>query len=100
MATLNNIKFDSNQDGSLFGQLYFANGYGVYIAKSNISIFYELYILRKINYNLWITDMDDNMLSISSTNDLIELTEEQVNVYLLQVESLSVVIPPMTTPSI
>ncbi len=86
--TINNVKFNSPDiDGMIVGNIFFPNRYGISLLTSQGTSVYDLtfYIQTK---NIWISAMDTNLLTVSDENNLKNLTEEQVNTYILQVENL------------
>jgi hypothetical protein len=85
---INNVIFDIVLEGKKLGHLYFPNGYGIYVVQYDGISTYGISFLQRINYEAWSASIDDNMRSISDVNDLEDVTEEQVNTYILQVENL------------
>jgi len=86
--TINNVKFNSPDiDGIIVGNIFFSNRYGISLLTSQGTSVYDLtfYIQTK---NIWRSAMDTNLFTVSPENNLVNLTEEQVNNYISQVENL------------
>ena len=90
--TINDVTFNSpDADGMIVGNIFFFNGYSISLLRHTSILTYDsltFCIRSKSNRNLWVANMDDNLLTISETNNLIDLTEEQVNNYIQLVENL------------
>jgi hypothetical protein len=49
---------------------------------------YDLTFYIQSRDNIWLSAMDSNLVTVSPENNLKNLTEEQVNTYISQVENL------------
>ena len=86
---ITNVIFNlPDNDGNIVGNIFFQNGYGINLLQLSGDTNYNLNFIIQDLTNLWRAEMDDNLLTISSTNDLEELTTEQVNEFILQVSNL------------
>jgi hypothetical protein len=85
---ISNISFNVAPNGNKVGDLFFPNSYGLTILETNGSLTYDVSFLQKVSDGAWLTEMDGNMRTITEINHLKDVTEEQVNTYILQVENL------------
>jgi len=89
--TITNVIFNNPDiDGNIVGNIFFQNGYGINLLLPVGTTEYELCFLiqNKDHYNLWVVEMDDNLLTVSQTNYLTNLSIDDVNSYISQVENL------------
>ena len=85
---INNVIFDIVFSEGKVGHLYFPNNYGISVVQYAGSSTYVISLLQRINNDAWSADMDDNMKSVTETNNLQDVSEEQVNIYITQVKNL------------
>ena len=87
--TISNVKFNSPDINSMItGNIFFPNDYGISLLTPIDMSSYRLTFYIKNEVGKWLSSMDDNLLAISPNNHLENLTQEQVNDYIGQVENL------------
>jgi hypothetical protein len=87
--TISNVKFNSPDINSMItGNIFFSNDYGISLLTPIDMSSYRLTFYIKKEVGKWLSSMDDNLLAISPNNHLENLTQEQVNDYIGQVENL------------
>lgn len=87
--TISNVKFNSPDINSMItGNIFFPNDYGISLLTPIDMSSYRLTFYIKKEVGKWVSSMDDNLLAISPNNHLENLTQEQVNDYIGQVENL------------
>jgi hypothetical protein len=90
--TINDVTFNNpDAESMIVGNIFFSNGYSISLLRHTSILTYDTLtfcIRNKDNRNLWVASMDTNLLTISETNNLTDLTEEQINNYIQLVENL------------
>ena len=88
---VHDINFNNPDDeGMVVGNVFFPNRYAISLLTHPNMTGYELVfcIQNKDNADVWLAEMDDQLLTITPENNLIGQTEEQVNNYINLVENL------------
>lgn len=87
--TISNVKFNNPDINSMItGNIFFSNDYGISLLTPIDMSSYRLTFYIRKGVGKWVSLMDDNLLAISPNNHLENLTQEQVNDYIGQVENL------------
>ena len=86
---MTNVIFnDPDINGMVVGNVFFPNGYGISLLTPQGTSVYDLTFYIQSRDNIWLSAMDSNLVTVSPENNLKNLTEEQVNTYISQVENL------------
>lgn len=84
---VSDLVFNLTHDFGITAYVYLPNNYGLEVTKKPNNL-YDIVFLIKVKENIWGSDMDNNLNSISVENNLHDLTEADVNTYISKLENI------------
>jgi hypothetical protein len=90
----NYVNFDTPSEKGMIANVFYSNGYGASIERNDqpdledLTKKYSLGFLKQQDYHTWGCIVDEKIETISLESNLYNLTEEQLDNYLTQIQAL------------